>query len=93
MRICINPGHSIEVDPGATGYNLEEAQVALNIGNYLKPILESVGYEVQSIQDDSLSYVCDSANNWGADLFVSIHCNIESDVVIKPTKSNILLVL
>lgn len=75
MRIFINPGHSIEVDPGATGYNLEEAQVALNIGNYLKPILESVGYEVQSIQDDSLSYVCDSANNWGADLFVSIHCN------------------
>ena len=75
MKITINAGHCVGIDSGATGFGLQEAQVALNISNMLKPILESVGFEVILIQSDSLAEVCNVANNANSDLFVSIHCN------------------
>lgn len=77
MKIFINPGHCPGVDSGAVSPNtgLQEADVALNIGNKVAEYLQCVGYEVQVFQSDSLSEICDSANNWSADLFVSIHCN------------------
>ena len=77
MKIFINPGHDIALDPGAVNLNtgLREADVCLTIGQKLQAYLEHVGYETRLLQDDDLNYVCKNANEWGADLFVSIHCN------------------
>lgn len=85
MKVYINPGHDIEYDPGATGYGLREADVALSIGELVKIYLENAGCEVMLRQSDNLyneSYYYDrdvavvvEANNWEADVFVSIHCN------------------
>jgi len=77
MKIFINPGHCPGIDPGAVNSitGLRECDVALNIGNKVAGYLQAVGYETQVLQSDSLSEICETANNWGADLFISIHCN------------------
>ena len=87
MKVFINPGHDTKYDPGACNRNtgLHEADVAANVGELVKGYLEAVGYEVQLLQSDNLYYdsdyydrpipVCEAANDWGADIFVSIHCN------------------
>ena len=84
-KIYINPGHDIDYDPGACGNGLREADVALSVGKLVKYYLEVAGYEVLLHQSDNLYYdssytdrqipVVAEANDWGADLFVSIHCN------------------
>ena len=75
MKVCVNAGHCPGIDSGATGFGLQEAVVALEISKKVKSILESVGYEVILVQDDSLAYICETANNANVDFFVSIHCN------------------
>ena len=84
-RVFINPGHDIKYDPGACGNGLEEAKVALDISNIVIRMLEDNDYEVRSLQSDNLYYdseypdrdvpVVEDANDWEADIFVSIHCN------------------
>lgn len=37
--------------------------------------LETAGCEVKALQDDDLGLVCETSNEWGADIFVSLHCN------------------
>ena len=74
MKIIINPGHGGN-DPGACGNGLREADVALNIGKRVENYLRAVGYDVKLFQFDGLQEICDAANDWHADLFVSIHCN------------------
>lgn len=81
-KIFINPGHMPGVDSGACGNGLQEADVALRIGNSVAGYLEAVGYEVKVLQSDNLSgespdypNITATANEWGADLFISIHCN------------------
>lgn len=74
MRIFINPGHGGE-DPGACGNGLREVDVALNIGRRVENYLRAVGYDVKLFQFDGLDVICADCNAWGADLFVSIHCN------------------
>lgn len=74
MKIFINPGHGGE-DPGACGNGLREVDVALNIGRRVANYLRAVGYDVKLFQFDGLGEICDTANYWNADLFVSIHCN------------------
>lgn len=74
MRIFINPGHG-GTDSGACGCGLREVDVALNIGRRVENYLRAVGYDVKLFQFDGLQEICDDCNAWGADLFVSIHCN------------------
>lgn len=74
MKIFINPGHGGN-DPGACGYGLKEAVVALNIAKRVENYLRAVGYDVKTFQFDGLQEICDDANAFNADLFVSIHCN------------------
>lgn len=74
MKIFINPGHGGN-DPGACGYSLREADVALKIGTLVQKYLRNVGYDVKLFQFDGLEQICDAANDWNADIFVSIHCN------------------
>ena len=78
MKVFINPGHCVLNDPGAIGINgLKEADVSKSIGNFLSHELEVLGYETKLCQNDSLEEVCKQANDWDADLFISIHCNAE----------------
>ena len=37
--------------------------------------LRAVGYQVKCFQYDGLQAICDDANSWFADYFISIHCN------------------
>lgn len=77
MKVFINPGHAPDgnPDPGACGYGLREADVAAAIGKMVKERLEAAGLAVNILQSDDLYGIPDIANDWGADLFVSIHCN------------------
>lgn len=75
MKIFINPGHCIGVDPGACGNGLEEASVAMNISQRVSKYLQAVGYITKVFSYDGLSAIVDDSNSWNADLFVSIHCN------------------
>lgn len=78
MKIFINPSHAPNgmPDPGAVGQNgTQEAIITKSVCDKLTPLLEYFGHEVQSLQSDNLGEVCEAANSFGADLFVSIHCN------------------
>jgi N-acetylmuramoyl-L-alanine amidase len=79
VKIFINPGHAPDgnPDPGAVNAvtGLRECDVALIIGRKVVTYLQNAGCEVSILQSDSLSSVVETANNWPADLFVSIHCN------------------
>lgn len=83
MKVFINPGHCPGVDSGAVNPNsgMQETDVALAIGQLVQKYLTDAGCEVQLLQSDNLMHdgegpcVCDTANSWPADIFVSIHCN------------------
>lgn len=87
MKVYINPGHDLSYDSGAVNprSGLRECDVAAEIGAAVKKYLEAAGCECRLLQSDNLYYdsdyddrpvaVCADANNWGADVFVSIHCN------------------
>ena len=77
MKVFLNPGHDINLDSGAVNpvYGTRECDVARNAGKMLAQYLETAGCEVRTLQDDDLGLVCAESNNWGADVFVSLHCN------------------
>ena len=74
-KIFINPGHCVGVEPGACGNGLQEADVALRIAQRVEKYLQAVGYSVKLFHYNGLAEICDDANSWNADLFVSVHCN------------------
>ena len=77
MKVFINPGHDIKLDSGAVNpiHGTRECDIAHDAGNMLAHYLETAGCEVSTLQDDDLGLVCAKSNNWGADIFVSLHCN------------------
>ena len=77
MKVFINPGHDIDLDSGAVNpiHGTRECDVARDAGKMLAQYLETAGCEVRTLQDDDLGLVCSESNNWGADIFVSLHCN------------------
>ncbi|WP_302939509.1 N-acetylmuramoyl-L-alanine amidase family protein [Megamonas funiformis] len=94
LRIFINPGHDMDLDPGACANNLREVDIALGIGQEVKNIMEGIGYPCQIIQSDNLNgetpskpNVCATANNSSADIFVSIHCNSVANSSAKGTET------
>ena len=73
-KIYINPGHS-EKDPGAVGYETER-ELNVKVSNYMNEyLLANYDCETRVYSNDSLGAVCEDANEWGADLFVSVHFN------------------
>lgn len=87
--IVIDPGHG-GGDPGCYSRRLGvyEKQITLDVAMRLRDLLESEGWEVVLTRDtdrdvswlgspDSveLQSRCDTANNIGADFFISLHCN------------------
>ena len=85
MKVVIDPGHAgRNIDPGAVNGStgLQEADVALVISRQVANYLLNVGYEVkltrngwEQAETDDLSYRTALANDWGADIFISLHCN------------------
>ena len=77
LKVFINPGHAPNgnPDPGACGCGLRESDVAAQIGHLVEGYLIAAGCAVKTLQSDSLSEITETANAWGADVFVSIHCN------------------
>ena len=75
-KLYINRGHS-NTDPGAVGY-IKERTGNVKVGDYMEEYLLA-NYVVQISSNpgtlSSLSAIAKDANNWGADLFVSIHFN------------------
>ena len=81
MKVFINPGHDPRVDSGATNphYGTRECDIARQAGEMLADYLTNAGCIVKIMQDDDLDMVCATSNEWGADLFVSLHCNACND--------------
>jgi N-acetylmuramoyl-L-alanine amidase len=78
-KIYIDPGHGGS-DSGAVGNGLVEKHLTLDLALRLNHILKVVyGYQTRLSRttdiDRSLSYRSTDANNWGANLFISIHIN------------------
>ena len=74
---------------------LREADAAAGVGELVKGYLEAAGCECEIMQSDNLAptstgrseyddrqglTVTETANEWGADIFVSIHCNAANTV-------------
>lgn len=87
-KVFIDPGHNFSgQDTGATGYGLKEQDITFKIASKLKKVLEGLGVCVMMSRDsitDNVGYGtlssslfrrAEMANIWGADIFVSIHCN------------------
>ncbi len=78
-RIMLDPGHGGK-DMGASGSSgIEEKDVTLDVAQRAAPVLSAYGVEVAFTRNDdrfvSLEERTARANAFGADLFVSIHCN------------------
>ena len=93
-RIVLDPGHG-GWDRGAHGpKGIEEKEVALDIAHRVAPVLEAQGIQVLLTRDDdrfiSLEERTGRANAFGADLFVSIHCNASEGRVRRGVEAYIL---
>ena len=85
MKIVTDPGHAgRNIDPGAVNKisGLQEADITFMISKLLESCLLEDGYEVKLTRNDweeeetdDLSYRTALANNWGTDIFISLHCN------------------
>ena len=77
-KIFIDPGHGGK-DPGAVGNGMQEKNITLPVALEVGKILErhgiTVGYSRKTDVYVSLEDRANKANNFGADIFVSIHCN------------------
>lgn len=94
LNVFINPGHDMDLDPGACANGLREVDIALAIGQEVKNIMDGIGYPCQLLQSDNLNgetpskpNVCGTANASGADVFVSIHCNSAANASAKGTET------
>jgi N-acetylmuramoyl-L-alanine amidase len=79
QRVVLDPGHGGN-DPGAIGpAGTKEKDVTLDIAHRAAPILAKEGMMVVLSRDDDRFVTLEErtarANGFGADLFVSIHCN------------------
>jgi len=78
MKVFLNPGHAPNgyPDPGACGCGLRESDIVKSVADLVEHYLVNAGIEVVgNLQHDDLDAVTDAANESGADIFVSIHCN------------------
>jgi N-acetylmuramoyl-L-alanine amidase len=87
MKICINGGHCPGLDSGACGSFLQEADVVKNIGEIVCSDLQAIGHEVLFVQENELADITNASNSFGADLFISIHCNAAANSEAQGTET------
>ena len=84
MKVAIDCGHTLRgADTGAEGCGRLEQNCTREIGNALLGKLKALGHDARIVSVDggmsslgeSLATRVNNANNWGADLYVSIHLN------------------
>ena len=80
----LDPGHSGPCEPGACAGDVTEAAVVLAIARLAAVRLRERGHTVRltrdgDIDDDGLRWRAELANEWGADLFLSLHANSFAD--------------
>lgn len=77
-KVFINPGHGGK-DPGAVGNGLQEKEIVLQLGKKIVAMLKDYDVEVKLFRADdtyySLDRICKEANDWKANLFISLHVN------------------
>lgn len=80
MKVFIDPGHGGE--PGAVNGEWKEATVNLAVGLKLRDELVRRGHEVKMSREGgesdgqtTLPGIVEASNMWGADKFISLHCN------------------
>ena len=78
-KVYIDLGHGGN-DSGAVGVNnVLEKNIVLQVGKKVEDKLKKCGIEVKLSRTDdtfkTLEYRSSDANKWGADCFVSLHCN------------------
>lgn len=88
MKITINAGHYPGRDPGASGTTgLQEVTVTRDIMERAATYLRAVGYEVLEVQEQVLSKITELSNQFGAKIFVALHCNFATDKEINGTET------
>ena len=99
MKICIDAGHNDRGhDTGASGSRSREQDITYGIASILRDILTANGFEVKMTrekQSDCLGTSLNSSlaervkisNDFGAEYFVSIHCNSAADKSAKGTET------
>ena len=80
MKICIDPGHSGSFEPGACAGGVTEAEITLRVSKILGRMLEKAGHQVlltrtADVENNWLTWRVEAAWNFGAEIFISIHCN------------------
>ena len=87
MLVAVNAGHCPGLDPGAVGAYSHEADIVEKVAKVVCSALENVGYETLFIQENELEDITGAANNAGADIFVSIHCNSAGSAAAEGTET------
>lgn len=88
MKITINGGHCPGCDSGALGHTgLQEADVTCDMMGRVAHYLRAISYDVLEVQENVLSRITNRSNEFGADLFVSIHCNASMNVDARGTET------
>jgi len=82
-RVFIDPGHGGE-DQGATGNGLQEKDIALDLAVRLAKALEQYNCRIMLSRHKDVSVAnsdrIKAANDWGADLYFSVHVNGHTNV-------------
>lgn len=82
-KVFIDLGHGGN-DPGACGNGLRESDIVLSVGLRVKYHVQRHNVDVmlsrESDKTVSLAERTDMANRWGADAFLSIHCNSAASI-------------
>ena len=92
MKITIDAGHSGPFEPGGCAAGFIEADITLAIARFLRAEMQLRGWEAEltrtkAIEDVELDWRCEMANEWPADLFISIHCNCSENVAAEGTET------
>jgi N-acetylmuramoyl-L-alanine amidase len=79
MRIVIDPGHGGAEDGAIGPSGLKEKELTLDVARRLSELLSSDGFEIKLTRDDDQHVELDAragiANNFKAELFISLHAN------------------
>lgn len=82
MRVMVDAGHGGH-DPGAIFRGMAEKDIVLNIAQRVQEECKVPEIEIRLTRDTDVFIPlydrCKQANGWGADIFISVHCNADAD--------------